>query len=96
VTLSYSDNGNGTITDNNTCLTWEKKNDDGSVNDKDNAYTWAGAFDSHVAALNAINFAGRALHSSSSGTDGRSRHRLREALSLFSEGRGAETDLWHW
>lgn len=70
MTLSYSDNGNGTITDNNTCLTWEKKNDDGSVNDKDNAYTWAGAFDSHVAALNAINFAGRALQSSSSGTDG--------------------------
>ncbi len=31
-TLSYTDNGDGTITDNNTGLMWEKKSRDGSVN----------------------------------------------------------------
>lgn len=40
-TLSYTDNGDGTITDNNTGLMWEKKSDDGSVHDKDNTYTWS-------------------------------------------------------
>ena len=29
-TLSYTDNGDGTITDNNTGLMWEKKSDDGT------------------------------------------------------------------
>lgn len=38
--LSYTDNGDGTITDNNTGLMWEKKSDDGSVHDWDNSYTW--------------------------------------------------------
>jgi hypothetical protein len=38
-TLSYTDNGDGTITDNNTGLMWAKKSDDGSIHDKDNAYT---------------------------------------------------------
>jgi hypothetical protein len=35
------DNGDGTITDNQTGLMWEKKSDDGSVHDKDNTYTWS-------------------------------------------------------
>jgi hypothetical protein len=39
-TLSYTDNGDGTVTDNNTGLMWEKKSDDGSIHDKDNVYTW--------------------------------------------------------
>jgi len=38
--LSYTDNGDGTITDNNTGLMWEKKSDDGSIHDWDNEYTW--------------------------------------------------------
>jgi hypothetical protein len=38
---SYSDNGDGTITDNNTGLMWEKKDDSGGIHDKDNAYTWS-------------------------------------------------------
>jgi hypothetical protein len=38
--LSYTDNGDGTITDNNTGLMWEKKDDSGGIHDKDNAYTW--------------------------------------------------------
>jgi len=38
--LSYTDNGDGTITDNNTGLMWEKKDDSGGLHDKDNFYTW--------------------------------------------------------
>src|SRR2546426_88035 len=57
-TLSYTDNGDGTITDNNTNLVWEKQSDDGSIHDKDNLYTWDDAFAVHVAGLNATNFAG--------------------------------------
>jgi hypothetical protein len=41
-TLSYSDNGDGTITDNNTGLMWEKKDDSGGIHDKDNSYFWWG------------------------------------------------------
>ena len=40
--LSYSDNGDGTITDRRTGLTWEKKSDDGGLHDKDNGYVWSG------------------------------------------------------
>jgi hypothetical protein len=56
--LSYMDNGDGTITDNNTGLVWEKKSDDGSINDKDVLYTWSDAFAVHVSGLNAASFAG--------------------------------------
>ena len=56
--LRYQDNGNGTITDLNTGLIWEKKSDDGSIHDKDTMYTWDNAFAVHVAGLNAANFAG--------------------------------------
>lgn len=42
--LSYTDNGDGTITDNNTGLMWEKKdNSGGGIHDKDNTYTWSEA-----------------------------------------------------
>jgi hypothetical protein len=57
-TLAYQDNGDGTITDLNTKLQWEKLSDDGSVHDKDNTYVWDAAFASKVAQLNATNFAG--------------------------------------
>jgi len=40
--LAYTDHGDGTITDNNTKLVWEKKADDGSLHDQDNCYPWAG------------------------------------------------------
>jgi len=39
-TLSYKDNGDGTITDNNTGLMWEKKDESSGIHDKDNTYTW--------------------------------------------------------
>jgi len=41
-TLSYTDNGDGTLTDNNTGLMWEKKGDNGGLHDKDNGYVWTG------------------------------------------------------
>ncbi len=41
VGLSYTDNGDGTITDNNTGLIWEKKDDSGGIHDKDDTYTWS-------------------------------------------------------
>lgn len=40
--LSYTDNGDGTITDDNTRLMWEKKSDDSGLHDKDNIYLWSG------------------------------------------------------
>ncbi len=36
----FVDNGDGTVTDSQTGLMWEKKTDDGSVHDTDNLYTW--------------------------------------------------------
>ena len=38
--LAYVDNGDGTITDSNSGLMWEKKSDDGSLHDKDTFYPW--------------------------------------------------------
>lgn len=45
--LSYTDNGDGTITDRNTKLTWEKKdfNNAGGIHDKNILYTWAASFE---------------------------------------------------
>jgi hypothetical protein len=40
---SYTDNGNGTVTDNLTGLMWEQKTDDGSSRDKDITFTWKDA-----------------------------------------------------
>ena len=57
-TLDYTDNGDGTITDNNTGLMWEKLSDDGSIHDLDNTYTWNDAFAVKVATLNSGSFAG--------------------------------------
>lgn len=40
--LQYTDNGDGTVTDLNTGLMWEKKSDDSTLHDKDFQYPWAG------------------------------------------------------
>jgi len=53
VALSYTD-GDGTITDNNTGLMWEKKSDDGTIHDKDTTHTWDNAFAVHIAGLNTV------------------------------------------
>ncbi len=39
--LGYVDNGDGTITDLNTGLNWEKKDDSGGIHDWDTGYTWS-------------------------------------------------------
>ncbi len=39
----YTDNGNGTVTDNLTGLMWEQKTDDGGSRDKDTTVTWKDA-----------------------------------------------------
>jgi hypothetical protein len=58
--FAYTDNGDGTVTDNRTKLMWEKLSDDSSVHDRDTAYTWQDAFDVKIAALNTQPcFAGR-------------------------------------
>jgi len=51
-TRSFTDNGNGTITDNKTGLMWEKLSNDGTVHDEDKAYTWLTAVTSKIATLN--------------------------------------------
>ncbi|MFN2426619.1 MAG: DUF1566 domain-containing protein [Candidatus Binatia bacterium] len=58
VDRSFTDNGDGTVTDNGMGLTWEKLADDGGIHDKDNTYTWANATADKIAALNSQNFAG--------------------------------------
>lgn len=57
-TLSYTDNGDGTITDHNTKLVWEKKSFDGTIHDQNTIYLWLDAFAVHVAGLNGTAFAG--------------------------------------
>ena len=56
--LSYEDNGDGTITDQNTGLMWEKKSRDGTIHDYTNQYSWANAFAVHLMTLNSSAFAG--------------------------------------
>ncbi|MFN8600988.1 MAG: DUF1566 domain-containing protein [Candidatus Binatia bacterium] len=50
---AYQDEGNGTIRDKRTALTWEKLSDDGSEHDKDNTYAWGSAF-AKIDALNTV------------------------------------------
>ncbi len=38
--VSYTDNGDGTITDNRTGLMWEKKDDSTGIHGRENLYTW--------------------------------------------------------
>ncbi len=52
LTISFIDNGDGTITDTRTGLMWEKLGDDGSIHDQDTIYTWSAAVSGKVATLN--------------------------------------------
>ena len=56
--LDYQDNGDGTVTDTNTGLVWEKLSMDASVHNVANTYTFDNAIAGHVATLNSMNFAG--------------------------------------
>ena len=57
VSRSYTDNGDGTITDNRTGLMWEKLSNDGSIHDRDALMAWGNAF-TKIQSLNTANFAG--------------------------------------
>jgi len=57
VVRSFTDNGDGTVTDDSTGLMWEKLSDDGSIHDKDDAYAWTDAF-TKISTLNSTSFAG--------------------------------------
>jgi hypothetical protein len=52
--LSYTSNNDGTITDNNTGLVWEKKTTtcSGDIHCVSDIYTWANAFTNFITALN--------------------------------------------
>jgi hypothetical protein len=50
--LAYADNGDGTISDLNTHLIWEKKSWDGSIHDWSNQLSWADAFSVFIGRLN--------------------------------------------
>jgi hypothetical protein len=55
---SFTDNGNGTITDNITGLMWEKLSDDGSIHDKDLQFAGLTAAIGKATTLNGASFAG--------------------------------------
>ena len=55
--LAYVDNGDGTITDLNTGLMWEKGSQDGTIHDVNATNDWAHTF-AKAFLLNAMNFAG--------------------------------------
>ncbi|MDX2169461.1 MAG: DUF1566 domain-containing protein [Deltaproteobacteria bacterium] len=58
LTGDFFDNGDGTVTDRRTGLTWETLTDDGSIHDKDQVYTWAEAVTARITLFNAAHFAG--------------------------------------
>jgi hypothetical protein len=63
--LSFTDNGDGTITDNVTGLMWEKKSRDGSLHDREKSFTWApgtGSIWEWIGQVNAENGKGFADH----------------------------------
>ncbi len=50
--FNLTDNGDGTISDANSGLMWEKKSNDGSMHDKDTNHTWTNAFAVHLNKMN--------------------------------------------
>jgi hypothetical protein len=55
---AWTDNGNGTVTDQRSGLTWEKLSDDGSIHDVDTLYTFDDAIGVKIAGLNGASFGG--------------------------------------
>jgi len=55
---SFTDNFDGTVTDNATGLMWEKHGSDGSIHDATNTYTWTDAVAGKITELNSTSFAG--------------------------------------
>jgi len=80
VAFDLTDNGDGTITDHVTGLTWEKLGDDGGIHDLDQAGDWGTLTAARIGQLNGAAFAGH--------TDWRTPNR-RELESLVKIGSGA-------
>ncbi len=57
--LSFTDNGNGTVTDNLTGLMWEKLSRNGTIHEVSDTFDWTNAF-VKIAMLNDAKFAGHA------------------------------------
>ena len=55
---SFTDNGNGTITDSFTGLIWEKLSYDNSIHDYRSSYSWPTAVSTKISTLNSTNFGG--------------------------------------
>lgn len=81
--VSFTDNGDGTITDNVTGLMWEKLSRNGSVHEVSESYDWNSAFEK-IGALNDDSFAGY--------TDWRLPNQ-RELFSLLTFGGAAEQTI---
>ena len=56
----FVDNGDGTVTDTQTGLMWEKKDDGFGLHDKDNTYTWANAMSEFISEVNGYSVDGTA------------------------------------
>jgi hypothetical protein len=56
----FVDNGDGTVTDTQTGLMWEKKDDLGGLHDKDDTYTWANAMSEFISEVNGYSADGTA------------------------------------
>lgn len=55
---TFSDNGDGTITDGVTGLMWEKLSNDGGIHSQNGTYTWTNSVSVKIAALNSAGFGG--------------------------------------
>lgn len=58
--VRFVDNGDGTVTDTQTGLMWEKKDDLGGLHDKDDTYTWANAMSEFISEVNGYSADGTA------------------------------------
>ena len=56
--LRFTDNGDGTVTDENTKLVWEKQSRDRGIHESGNGFPWGAAVAEHVQPLNDMAFAG--------------------------------------
>jgi hypothetical protein len=54
----FTDNGDGTVTDEATGLVWEKHGDEDGIHDRDGTYSWTDAVAVKIATLNSTAFAG--------------------------------------
>ena len=54
----FTDNGDGTVTDEATGLMWEKHGDEENIHDQDTTYSWPDAVGVKIATLNSTAFAG--------------------------------------